>query len=226
MARSRADGPPTPTPATLDGGLLSRAVRRDLVDLNLGYLQLGLTLDPVDDPLVAWTPEVRREIAAAGPPVLARMAECPFSLFKISLPGAAARDIGGPRVEDAGGPAPPEGRAPRCVEFGSTALFAAWRLADSAPLAARIVFGLTPSEELLLNELSPSQVHALAADPAVVRARWPDRPRFWAALRGAAESATPASLQWVHCMGICLIDGSPPDPREDDPGSSPGRRRR
>lgn len=226
MARSRADGTQDSTPPMADGGLLRRTVRRDLVDLNLAYLELGLALVDEDDPLVAWTPEVRREIAAADPGVRARMAECPFSLFKISLSRASGRDLEGRRVEDAVSSAPPGGRTPRCVEFRSTALFAAWRLADSAPLAARIVFGLTPSEELLLNELSPSRVHALAMDPAVVRARWPDRPRFWAALRDAADSATPAALQWVHCMGICLTGGEPVGPRGDDPDPAPGRRRR
>lgn len=226
MARSRTDDPRTPPDASADAGLLSRAVRRDLVDLNRNYLELGLSLAGEADPLFAWTPSVRQEIAAAEPAVRARMAECPFSLFRICLSGTAGSVPDGHRVEDHGARAPATGRTPGCLEFSSSALFAAWRLADSAPLAARIVFGLTPSEELLLNELSPSQVGALAADPAVVRARWPDRVRFWSALRTAAESATPAALQWAHCMGICMIDGGPDTARGEDPGAAPGRRRR
>ena len=226
MARSRMDGPESGNPELPDVGLLTRAIRRDLVDLNVAYLELGLAQADVDDPLVAWTAPVRREIAAAEPAVRARMAECPFSLFRISLPGHADPDPDGPRVEDAAVRAPRDGRTARCLEFSSAALFAAWRLADSAPLAARIVLGLLPAEELRLNELSPSQVGALAAAPGVVRARWPDRPRFWAALRGAAEAGTPAGLQWAHCMGICLIEGGPTDSRGGDPAPLPGRRRR
>ena len=225
MARSQTDGS-QPGPLVPDTGLLNGAVRRDLVDLNLGYLELGASLVDEEDPLFAWTAAVRREIVAAEPAVRARMAECPFSLFKIALPGSTGPDPGGPRVEDAAVRAPQGGRAARCQEFSSAALFAAWRLADSAPLAARIVFGLQPVEELRLNELSPSQVGALAADPGVVRARWPDRPRFWAALRSAAETSTPAALQWAHCMGICLIEEGPAGLRDGDPAPPAGRRRR
>ena len=225
MARSQTDGS-QPGPLVPDTGLLNGAVRRDLVDLNLGYLELGASLVDGEDPLFAWTAAVRREIVAAEPAVRARMAECPFSLFKISLPVGKDANPDGPRVEDTGARSAVGVRAACCVEFSSTALFAAWRLADSAPLAARIVFGLTPAEECRLNELSPSKVAALAGNPNVVRARWPDRPRFWAALRSAAESATPVALQWAHCMGICLIEGGPIESRGPDPGSATGRRRR
>ena len=226
MARFRMDASDTGSPALPDTGLLSRAVRRDLVDLNLAYLELGVSLVDEEDPLVAWTAPVRHEIAAAERAVRARMAECPFSLFKISLPCDAEPNAGGPRVEDAAVRAPQHERSARCLEFSSAALFAAWRLADSAPLAARIVFGLLPAEELRLNELGPSQVGALAAEPGVVRARWPDRPRFWAALRSAAEASTPASLQWVYCMGVCLIEGGPSGSRGGQSAPPQGRRRR
>lgn len=226
MARARMDGPELGNPELPYAGLLSRAMRRDLVDLNLGYLELGLAQAELDDPLVAWAAPVRREIAAADPAVRARMAECPFSLFRISLPGRAEPYPDGPRVEDAAVRLPSDGRTARCLEFSSAALFAAWRLADSAPLAARIVFGLMPAEELQLNELCPSQVGALAATAGVVRARWPDRPSFWAALRSAAEVGTPAALQWVHCLGICLIEGGPTESLGGDSAPLPGRRRR
>lgn len=226
MARSGNDGPKDGPSVLPDTGLLSRAVRRDLFDLNLAYLEIGLAMVDADDPLVAWAPAVRSEIEVAGPAVRERMAECPFSLFKISLPVGKDANPDGPRVEDTGARSAVGVRAACCVEFSSTALFAAWRLADSAPLAARIVFGLTPAEECRLNELSPSKVAALAGNPNVVRARWPDRPRFWAALRSAAESATPVALQWAHCMGICLIEGGPTESRGPDPGAATGRRRR
>lgn len=226
MARSRVDDLSAPVHGSTGLGLLSHAVRRDLLDLNLAYLDLGLSLAGEDDPLVAWSPAVRDEIAAPDRAVRARMAECPFSLFKFGLAGTVPPGPDSPRVEDTGVLTRPAGRPPGCAEFSASALFAAWRLADSAPIAARIVFGLTPSDELLLNELRPSRVGVLAANPAVVRARWPDRARFWSALRTAAESGTAAALQWVHCMGICLVDGGPVEVGGDDPGLVPGRRRR
>jgi hypothetical protein len=226
MARSKLDGLGSPLVDAAGAGLLGRTVRRDLADLNLCYLELGLALPEQTDPLVAWSPAVRGEIAVADRPVLARMADCPFSLFEVCLPDGPLPPRSGSRVEDAGAAAPAVERPGRCVEFARTALFAAWRLADNDPFAARIVFGLSPAEQLLLHELCPTQVAALACDPAVVRARWPDRARFWAVLRSAAGSTAPGALQWVHCMGICLMDGRHGGARGEDIDIAPDRRRR
>ena len=114
MARSGNDGPKDGPSVLPDTGLLSRAVRRDLFDLNLAYLEIGLAMVDADDPLVAWAPAVRSEIEVAGPAVRERMAECPFSLFRISLPGHADPDPDGPRVEDAAVRAPRDGRTCGC----------------------------------------------------------------------------------------------------------------
>ena len=81
MARSRAGGPATRHRPASNTGLLAGAVRRDLFDLNLAYLDIGLAMVDADDPLVAWAPAVRSEIEVAGPAVRERMAACPFSLF-------------------------------------------------------------------------------------------------------------------------------------------------
>jgi hypothetical protein len=135
------------------------------------------------------------------------MAACPFALFEIRLPTReAASSVTGvvtgaedpvpasatctdvTRVEDR----PPDSgpgaaRAAGCVAFTHGALFSAWRLADSAPLAARIAFGLSPAVELELNETCPTRIALLATCPGVVQARWPAHPRFWALLRGAGR---------------------------------------
>lgn len=206
-------------------GLLGRPVRRDLTDLNLRHMELALGDPDPADPLVCWSPEVLREIRGAGRDVLLRMADCPFSLFEIHLADVGARAAPpGAGVRDAGSGA--SRRSPGSAEFTRTALFAAWRMADGAPLAARVVFGLTPAEELLLNELCPSQVASVADDPRAVRARWPDRARYWAMLRTAAESGRPAALQWVHCLGISLMGRGNGGDRPSADEAARGRARR
>jgi hypothetical protein len=195
------------------GRIFTRSVRRDLTDLNRQYLELGLRGDPGADPLFAWSEEVRREIEAAAPTVLERMAACPFALFEICfpcgnpLPGAdPGNELG--RVEDraqCGGQG--AARTAACIAFTHGALFTAWRLADSVPLAARIAFALSPAAELELNDTCPTRIAWLANHPGVLRARWPRQPRFWERLRNAAQVDSSQSLQWAHCFGICLIDG-------------------
>jgi hypothetical protein len=194
------------------GGIFTRSVRRDLADLNRQYLELGLHPEAGVDPLFGWTGEVRREIETADPGVRELMSGCPFTLFELCLPPLnAARGHEAcsepDRVEDraqGGGPGP--GRAVGCVSFAHGALFAAWRLANSAPYAARISFGLSPAAELELVEACPTRIAMLATHPGVVRARWPAHLRFWTMLRNAAQAGSVTELQWVHCAGICLMN--------------------
>jgi hypothetical protein len=181
--------------------------------LNRQYLELGLRADAGADPLFAWSVEVRREIQAAGPTVIERMAACPFALFEIRFPSGSPLAGAEPgseldRVEDRAQVGGQVGtRTAACIAFTHGALFTAWRLADSAPLAARIAFALSPAAELELNDTCPTRIALLANDPGVLRARWPRQPRFWERLRSAAQLDSSQSLQWAHCFGICLIDG-------------------
>jgi hypothetical protein len=206
-------------------GILTASVLRDLADLNLQYIELGLAAEPVLDWLVSWTDDVRREIAAAEAAVRARMAACPFALFRVSLQaGSCGREPDWDRVEDRGGTDSRSAWAVRLLAFRHVALFTLWRLADSAPLAARIAFGLSPGAELQLNEMCPTQVARLAAHPGVIRARWPATAEFWSLLCRAARAGCVQSLQWAHCFGICLAesDGGDPHvvevvPRRDEP---------
>jgi len=209
------------TPSDLQGwfpgspfseGMFTRSVLRDLADLNRQYLELGLDPGVASDPLFGWSDDVRNQIAAAGPEARGRMAASPFALFELRLPAGESvpgseflAELG--RVEDrpAGGAAG-AARAAGCVAFAHGALFTAWRLAESAPLAARIAFGLSATEEQVLSETGPTRIALLAAWPGVVGPRWPAHSRFWAMLRGAAQAGTATSLQWAHCAGICLMD--------------------
>lgn len=199
-------------------GILTTAVLRDVADLNLRFLELGLSLDPGLHPMAGWTDEVRQQIALADPVVLARMAACPFSLFEVDLAAWHAgreRDPGG--VEDraiAAGRAPPDAWL---LGFRHVALFTVWRLADNAPLSARIVFGLSPGAELEFNEMCPTQVAALAMSPGVIRGRLPLQAGFWSMLRRAAAEGCALSLQRAHCFGFCLMEAHREGPWSEGP---------
>jgi hypothetical protein len=222
MTHAFGGGPGGPPDAPAHGGIFSRSVRRDLTDLNRQYLELGLCPDAGADPLFVWSEEVRREIEAAGPTALERMAACPFALFEIRVPCGNARPGTDPgcepgRVEDRAQVGDQAGaRLAACIAFTHGALFTAWRLADSAPLAARIAFALSPAAELELIETCPTRIAVLASHPGVVRARWPHQPRFWRHLRSAARAESSQSLQWAHCFGLCLIDGERMGAHTDD----------
>ena len=189
------------------GGVLTLSIRRDLADLNRQFLELGLRPELSHDPRFAWSGPVRSGLLGTDAPTLGRMASCPFALFGIRLPAPAAdgRPMGS-RVEDgAAAIASSEPWHGRCLAFVHSALFVALRLADTAPLAARIALGLSPGAELRLNEMCQSEVAQLATCPDVIHPRWPAEPRFWGMLRGAARQCSPASWQWAHCFGICLL---------------------
>jgi hypothetical protein len=189
------------------GGVLTPAIRRDLADLNRQFLELGLSPALASDPRFAWSEPVRSGLAQTDAATRDRMAACPFALFELRLPrtpGEGRPSTAG--VEDAasgGGLADPW--LGRCLAFAHFALFVALRLADAAPLATRIALGLSPADELRLNEMCPSEAARMAASTEAFRPRWPAHPRFWAMLRGAARSNSGADLRWAHCVGICLL---------------------
>ncbi len=191
----------------LQGGFLMPAVRRDLADLNRQFLELGLTAELAGDPRFSWSDGVRAGLLRTDGATRNRMADCPFALFEIVLPpGGKSAAAVSPRVEDAlRGPAVAEPWRSRCLAFVHFALFVAWRLADAVPLATRVALGLAPAAELQLNEMCPSEVAGLADCPSLIRPRWPAHSRFWGMLQGAATAKCPLSLQWAHCVGICLL---------------------
>lgn len=211
--------PPLPAPpadaplAPARDGLLSAVLRRDLADLNAQYLELGLLPSLATDPRFGWCEAVRGCLQDTDPATRARMADSPFALFDVALPFGTPRAPLPPRVED-GVPSVVVGACEgRLLSFAHQVAFMAWRLVDGAPLAARVVLGVSPGAEACLRELRPSQLAGVAAEPGLIRPRWPRHVRFWAMLAGAARRDSPAALRWAHCVGVCLLgsgDAAPP----------------
>jgi hypothetical protein len=203
-------------------GLLPPALRRDLADLNSQFLDLSLAGEASVESGCRWAESVGRRLCEVDRPTRARMAAAPFALFRLVPPAiaapAAARPTNG--VADLPLPVPISGGQGRWMSFTHQAAFFARRLVDGGALAANVVLDLTPEAQSLLGALCPSQLATLAAQPGIVRPRWPDHLRFWEMLEAAARCDSAAALQWAHCVGVCLFGvdtvGAP---------SVPGRRR-
>lgn len=206
----------------VDGGILAAGLRRDLADLNRQFLDLGLAPEASHDQRFAWTDPVRRTLQRTDEPTRDRMSDCPFALFQVVLPTEPdpSPQVSS-RVEDGQVAPGVDGVPAGCLSFLHAALFVAWRLADSAPLAARLAFSIQPAAELWLNELTLSQLTRLATRPGLIRPRWPGHARFWTLLVGAAEGRAGLTLQQAYCVGICLLDA---DASGDVVGPAPRHR--
>jgi hypothetical protein len=201
---SQSPSPADASFAPARDGLLSAVLRRDLADLNSQYLELGLLPSLVPDPRFGWSEAVRGCLHDTDAAARARIAGSPFALFEVALPAGPHREPT-PRVEDGLPSTAPDACDGRVLSFAHQVVFMAWRLVEGAPLAARVVLGLPPVVEARLRELRPSQLASIAADPCLIRPRWPRHARFWGMLAGAARRDSPTALRWAQCVGVCLL---------------------
>lgn len=187
-------------------GLLTPAIRRDVADVNRQFLELALEPALAADPRFALPAEAERALDAGGEELVARVAACPFTLFRVSLgQGGVLGGDRGPGVEDARSPLVDAATCARTQSFAHMALFLGWRLADDQPLALRIVLGLSAADELLLNETRPSELWRLTQTPQLIGPRWLREARYWRLLLRAAAGDSESTLRRVHCAGICLV---------------------
>ena len=199
-------------------GLLSASLRRDLADLNLQYLDLGLDPSAEADPRFGWEESIRANLRAVDAPTRERLAAVPFALFELVIPLAAPSPVTA-RVED-GSPLARSGiPTGRCESFAHQAAFLARRLAEGGELASGVVFAFAPEARRWLLESRPSQLAELARHPAAIRPRWRTHGQFWQVLVGAACRSSIAALEWAQCIGLCLIGA------EDATQAPDGRRR-
>ena len=73
--------------------------------------------------------------------------------------------------------------------------------------------------DVIANNLANVNTTGFAAQPGIVRPRWPDHLRFWEMLEAAARCESATALQWAHCVGVCLLG-------VDAAGATPGPTRR
>jgi hypothetical protein len=211
---------PGPDPhSPVRAGLLSGALRRDLMDLNAQYLELGLTPGAQEDPRFCWSEPVRRCLLAAGVDTRSRMAAAPFALFGLALSTACMRAADS-CVQDARPPDAAAGRVGPCESFAHQAVFLARRMADGEPMVLQLVLGLPQEAQRWLGDCRPGQLAELAGNPRLIRPRWRLHARFWEMLAAAARRGTPTALQWAHCVGMALLGAA-----DADAAASAARRR-
>lgn len=135
-----------------------------------------------------------------------RLAGCPFLLLDISLAGFAdAPACGREGVRDAGGDDwwAAGASLPRLAYLTLTY---AWHLAQTRPLAARVVLGLSDDccawfAKLGLRELGECAESCLRS----LRPRWSDSPAVWRHLLTAAASSEPTEFELARLRGMQLL---------------------
>ena len=195
-------------------GLLSPPLRRDLADLNLQYLDLGLEAGSEADPRFGWDEPIRTNLRSVDAQARERLANLPFALFELVIPVAAPGPVAA-RVEDGSPVVRPGMPAGRCESFAHQAAFMARRLAESGDLVSGVVFAFPPEARHWLLECRPSQLAELARHPEAIRPRWRTHAQFWQVLVGAACRCSVEALEWAHCIGLCLIGAEDATPAPD-----------
>ena len=161
------------------------------MDRSLGQSSAGVQLENLDT-------------AARG--VLAR---CPFSLFNArfhdghfwadharvtALHEAALRFSNDhPGSSDA-------------AAFADLALFYAWHLVQSNPLAARILLGMAEQTLTVFKQLPLARIQQLASEhPQLVTPRWAQRTPFWRGLLYVAQAGAAERIADMRLLGIQMI---------------------
>ncbi|MBK7903996.1 MAG: hypothetical protein IPJ97_14430 [Proteobacteria bacterium] len=195
------------------GNLLNPAVRRDIADLNRLFLAHALDPGHGADCWFQLPAATVKRLVEVAPEARERAACSPISLFELALP----RDDEAPpwrleTVADTDADFVDRARGETRRSFGLVALSVARRLAENAPFSSRIAFGLGPTSEARLSELTPSDSFRLASWPGLVRPRWPVHSRYLSLLAEAAAGTVQSDLTWAYSAGLCLLGHCERDP--------------
>jgi hypothetical protein len=191
------------TELALRGNLLTAQIRRDVADLNRLFLQSALDMRVAADPWFCLPAQALLLLNGATMDARERLAQSPFTLFALCLPGDD--DRASPAVADAQAfQAGYRERADVRRSFGLVALGVARRLAEGVPMSPRIAFGVGAEAETRLSALSPSESFGFAAWPGLIRPRWARHERYWCTLAAAASSGDAQHLRWAIATGMCL----------------------
>jgi hypothetical protein len=168
---------------------LNAVVLEHLQEINRIYLNfLVINLDPARRPLLA---------------------RCPFSLFtarfhdghfwSAQASATSVRDSAVKLASDATSNS-------RTTAFTELALFYAWHLVQSNPLAARILLGMAEQTITAFRQISLRRLQQLASEqPELVTPRWPERTAFWQGLVNATEPGPNTRLEEIRSLGIQMI---------------------
>jgi len=169
-------------------------------------------LDLVAAPPRDWSPyadvglsfELCNEVAPLSSAQKAAIANCPYALFDLRFNddghwNARLRDAANWHVADAS--AVDENR----LHFVRLALFFAWHVASTGPLAARLLLGMNEVTATAFRSVTIDCLPSLSAtENANLTARWNTCASYWSALARAAGRPNPACLRRIQLHGLQL----------------------
>lgn len=194
--------------------LVAPVLRPDILsrirDLNLDYLAL-LAIERTDDAagqLQFFAPKLRPAFAELALEQRTRLAAAPYALYSLRFEDArfwrTASNVAQPSIDDRY-----SGRT--CASsvyegFLEVALFQAWHIATTHPLAARMLYSMSEPVRESVAKLPLWQVRYIAAAHSKILApRWPTNPCYWPDLISFARSGDSVRLAATQLLGTQLI---------------------
>jgi hypothetical protein len=199
---------------------------RELAQLNLQYLCLPSAESQLPDGIAT-------RVHALSDAARWAMADCLFSLFTVrfedrerwlTLLAAATKQLTCPKVLEVS--------TNTRSEFAATAIVFAWHLAQSNPLAARVLLDMDWEIASALREVSVLRLRVVAAHSVEWLApRWPQNSHFWPTLVGHADEPFGVGLRAVKLLGRQILAAEavafPPNlVVNPHPAQAPGTRHR
>jgi hypothetical protein len=198
--------------------VLDPQVLEHLYQINRIYLDFlaadhphGAQADSTSTDIIMAEPKQRGSspLANLAPAARLALARCPFSLFTARFHDghfwAAQAQINAirdsvPRFWN------PHKISSDATAFSDLALFYAWHLVHSNPLAARVLLGMAEQTLATFKQLPLLRLQQLAVEqPQLVTLRWPERSPFWRGLTNLAQRGIEERLTDMRLLGIQMI---------------------
>ncbi|MBA3564184.1 MAG: hypothetical protein H0W33_09300 [Gammaproteobacteria bacterium] len=189
--------------------ILSRRLLAEIFDLNLAFTHL-LERGDVSMAVSGLGMTLVERIARLPRPALEDLCGCPFPLFGLRFDDLdfwhAVREAR-PSYKYAVRPAEVRANSePTQQAFALLALFYAWHLTSTNPIAARLCFGLPPAAARIFRSLPVSELLSVAThSPGLLHAQFDDNPSFWADLMEIVESGDRRRLCAARILGTQLL---------------------
>jgi hypothetical protein len=183
--------------------------------LNLDYVQLLTDAVHPHAPADALSAPVRHSLTNLTAPALRALAATPYALYSLgfenqdfwmaALSGSEAQ-CWQTRYASPAALGNPTSSVSRHLAFCEVALFFAWHVAVSHPIAARVLYAIP---DPVIKQLRAAQLWRLQqivlAHPDLLAPRWPANPHFWPDMVRFAASGATRSLQATQLLGCQLI---------------------
>jgi hypothetical protein len=198
--------PPYPFAPVLRADLLTR-----IHELNSDYLELLATERTPDEcmgQLQYFAPRLKASFAGLSLEHRARLAATPYTLYSLRFEDvrfwqAASRTPRQP-IEERYAVAP-SGGSFRAL-FVEIAVLQAWHIANTHPLAARVLYSMGEAVRERVAIMPLWQVKHIVAERArILTPRWPMNPCFWPDLLAFAKTGDSARLAATQLLGTQLI---------------------